>query len=478
MTYMRAWTSRRLAMRTRPLSRRPSRVARTPTTRRKRRSRPGQRHRRRMRSRPRRRSRRADARQSASQPRSPPRVARRRRSHSPARRPPAWDTRGADDWGGGQRAYLLDPQAPSPSVEMLLHAFVPATFVDHTHATAVLSLIDQPNSDELCAEAFGGGLGFVPYFMPGFSLAKKAVAVFEQNPKVEGLILDKNGIFTFGETARESYERMIEMVTLAEGRLKKKTIVAAKLPSRLASAVEVAPIIRGACALRDACGEGAHRRFVAEFRSSDAIMEYVNGKDAARYTKGVITPDHIIRTKLWPLLVPAPEVGKLEDFKKAAQATAQRFVEGYKAYFDRNKMRAQGVPMHDAAPCVVLVPGLGLLGVGAAGKVRRTTADLAEAAAETITDAEAIGKFTPISETDAFDCEYWPLELAKLGGRSALPLVRQVAVVTGAAGAIGAATAKVFDKAGAEVALLDIDGKGAAEQAKEIRGCAPRHQSR
>ena len=386
----------------------------------------------------------------------------------------ACDKLSDDDMARAQRAYLLDPQAPSPSVEMLLHAFVPAKFVDHTHATAVLSLIDQPNSDELCAETFGGGLGFVPYFMPGFSLAKKAAAVFEQNPKVEGLILDKHGIFTFGETARESYERMIEMVTLAEGRLKKnrKTIVAAKLPSRLASAVEVAPIIRGACALRDACGEGAHRRFVAEFRSSDAIMEYVNGKDAARYTKGAITPDHIIRTKLWPLLVPAPEVGKLEDFKKAAQATAQRFVEGYKAYFDRNKMRAQGVPMHDAAPCVVLVPGLGLFGLGASGKDARITADLAEAAAETITDAEAIGKFTPISETDAFDCEYWPLELAKLGGRSALPLVGQVAVVTGAAGAIGAATAKVFAKAGAEVALMDIDGKGAAEQAKAIGGSA------
>jgi len=135
-------------------------------------------------------------------------------------------------------------------------------------------------------------------------------------------------------------------------------------------------------------------------------------------------------------------------------------------------MRAQGVPMHDAAPCVVLVPGLGLFGLGASGKDARITADIAEAAAEAITDAEAIGKFTPISETDAFDCEYWPLELAKLGWRSALPLVGQVAVVTGAAGAIGAATAKVFAKAGAEVALLDIDGEGAAEQAKAIGGSA------
>ena len=119
-----------------------------------------------------------------------------------------------DEMARAQRAFLIDPQAPSPSVEMLLHAFMPAKFVDHTHATAVLSLIDQPNAAELCAEVFGGRLGFVPYLMPGFGLAKKAAEVFEKNPKVEGLILDKHGIFTFGADAREAYERMIEFVTL------------------------------------------------------------------------------------------------------------------------------------------------------------------------------------------------------------------------------------------------------------------------
>src|ERR1700690_155791 len=120
-----------------------------------------------------------------------------------------------------QRAFLIDPQAPSPSVEMLLHAFMPAKFVDHTHATAVLSLIDQPNAAELCAETFGGRLGFVPYLMPGFGLAKKAAEGFDKNPKIEGLILDKHGIFTFGADACESYERMITFVTLAENRLQK-----------------------------------------------------------------------------------------------------------------------------------------------------------------------------------------------------------------------------------------------------------------
>ena len=147
-------------------------------------------------------------------PSSPPASRRCGSSRCAALR--ARETLSDDEMARAQRAYLIDPQAPSPSVEMLLHAFMPAKFVDHTHATAVLSLIDQPNAAELCAEVFGGRLGFVPYLMPGFGLAKKAAAVFEQNPQVEGLILDKHGIFTFGGDAREAYERMIEMVTLAE----------------------------------------------------------------------------------------------------------------------------------------------------------------------------------------------------------------------------------------------------------------------
>jgi rhamnose utilization protein RhaD (predicted bifunctional aldolase and dehydrogenase)/NAD(P)-dependent dehydrogenase (short-subunit alcohol dehydrogenase family) len=381
-----------------------------------------------------------------------------------------------DEMARAQRAYLIDPQAPSPSVEMLLHAFLPAKFVDHTHATAVLSLIDQPNAAALCAQVFGGRLGFVPYLMPGFGLAKKGAEVFEKNPKVEGLILDKHGIFTFGADAREAYERMIAFVTLAENRLKKNrnaVFASAQLPQQIAPAIEVAPILRGACALRDAGGEGAHQRLIMEFRASDAILNFVNGKDVARYAHaGVVTPDHVIRSKPWPLIVPAPRLSKLDAFKSAALKAAQKFIDDYKAYFARNKARAGGAVMHDAAPRVALVPGLGLFGLGASKRDAIIAADIAQAAVAGITDAEAIGHFTSISQADMFDCEYWPLELAKLGARKDLPLAGQVAVVTGAGGAIGAATASAFAVAGAEVALLDVDGKAATEQAKAIGGNA------
>ncbi|HEY1472713.1 MAG TPA: bifunctional aldolase/short-chain dehydrogenase [Pseudolabrys sp.] len=375
-----------------------------------------------------------------------------------------------------QRAFLIDPQAPSPSVEMLLHAFTPAKFIDHTHATAVLSLIDQANAVALCAEVFGGRLGFVRYLMPGFGLAKKAAEVFDKDKSVEGLILDKHGIFTFGETARESYERMIEFVSLAENRLKKNrksVFAAAKLPQRIASATEVAPILRGACTLRDAGGEGAHKRPILEFRTGTAILNFVNGKEIARYARaGVITPDHVIRVKPWPLIVPAPAAGELGGFQRAAHKAAQKFIDTYKAYFARHRTRANGATMHAPAPRVVLVPGLGLFGLGASAKDARIAADIAQAAVDGITDAEAFGRFTSISAADMFDCEYWPPELAKLGARQDLPLGGQVAVITGAGGAIGAATASAFAAAGAEVALLDLDLKAASERAKAIGGNA------
>jgi rhamnose utilization protein RhaD (predicted bifunctional aldolase and dehydrogenase)/NAD(P)-dependent dehydrogenase (short-subunit alcohol dehydrogenase family) len=384
---------------------------------------------------------------------------------------------GDEDMVRIQRANLIDPMAPNPSVETLLHAFVPAKFVDHTHSTAVLSLVDQANGPDLCAEVYGGRLGVVPYLMPGFALAKKSAEVYDAAPAVEGLILIKHGIFTFGESAREAYERMIEMVSLAEARLKrgrKSVFAPIRLPQRSAPYAEVAPIVRGACSLKDAKVEGAWRRLVLERRASPAVLDFVNGAEVARYSQaGVVTPDHTIRTKNWPLVLPPPEDGKLDPFKAAVAAAAQEFAARYRDYFARNNTRCGGSKrMLDPLPRVVLVPGLGLIGLGRSKKDARIAADLAEAAVETIADAEAIGRFESISEADMFDVEYWSLEQAKLGKEPEKPLAGQIAVITGAAGTIGTATARAFAAAGAEVALLDIDAAGVEARARAIGGAA------
>ncbi len=376
-----------------------------------------------------------------------------------------------------QRANLIDPAAPNPSVEALLHAFIPHKFVDHTHSTAVLALTDQPDGEALCREIFGARVGYVPYVMPGFGLAKAAAQVFDADPSVEGLILVRHGIFSFGTDAKESYERMIALVSLAEQRLaknRKPAFVSAKLPARPASVADVAPIIRGACSLPEGKIDGAWKRFVLDFRGSDAVLNFVNGADVARYGQaGVVTPDHNIRIKNRPLVVAVPEHGALADFGASVRASVASYTDRYRDYFDRNNARVGGIKtMLDPMPRVVLVPGLGLFGLGRSKKDARVAADLAEAAVATITDAEAVGRFEPLPESDLFDVEYWSLEQAKLGGAKEPPLAGQVAVITGAAGAIGFATAKAFAAAGAEVVLLDIDETAAQVTARAIGGAA------
>jgi rhamnose utilization protein RhaD (predicted bifunctional aldolase and dehydrogenase)/NAD(P)-dependent dehydrogenase (short-subunit alcohol dehydrogenase family) len=376
-----------------------------------------------------------------------------------------------------QRANLIDPGAPNPSVEALLHAFIPHKFIDHTHSTAVLALTDQPDGEALCREVYGARVGYVPYLMPGFGLAKAAAEVFDADPSVEGLVLVKHGIFSFGADARQAYERMIELVTLAEERLaaqRKPAFVSIKLPDSPAKIAEVAPIVRGACGLPDGRSDGAWKRFVLDFRGGDAVMNFVNGAEVERYGQaGVVTPDHNIRIKNKPLVVAAPAEGDLSGFRDAVRAAVADYGESYKNYFARNNARVGGIKtMLDTSPRVVLVPGVGLFGLGRSRKDARVAADLAEAAIATITDAEAVGRFEPLPEADLFDVEYWSLEQAKLGSAKEMPLAGQVAVITGAAGAIGFATAKAFAAAGAEVALLDVDEAAAQAKAKSISGSA------
>jgi rhamnose utilization protein RhaD (predicted bifunctional aldolase and dehydrogenase)/NAD(P)-dependent dehydrogenase (short-subunit alcohol dehydrogenase family) len=376
-----------------------------------------------------------------------------------------------------QRENLIEPAAPNPSVETLLHAFLPHRFVDHTHANAILSLVDQPDGEAICADLYDGRMSVVPYVMPGFALAKMAADVYDAKPDVEGLILHKHGIFTFGDSARDAYERMIALVTLAEERLqrnRKAVFVTAQLPQAIAPVTVVAPILRGACSRKDAKIEGAWRRLIVDFRTGPEIMNFVGGADLARYSQaGVVTPDHTIRTKNWPLVVAAPENGKVDDFKRAAHTAVKAFVEHYQDYFTRQNARVGGIKQAlDPLPRVALVPGLGLFGLGRSKKDARIAADLAQCAIEVIADAEAIGRFESISEAEMFDMEYWSLEQAKLSAAAEKPLAGQIAVITGAGGTIGAATAKAFATAGAEVALLDLDEGAARERAKNLGGGA------
>ncbi|HZB94163.1 MAG TPA: bifunctional aldolase/short-chain dehydrogenase [Stellaceae bacterium] len=382
-----------------------------------------------------------------------------------------------EDMVNAQRANLLDSAAPNPSVETLLHAFLPQKFVDHTHSTAVLALTDQPEGEALCREVYDGRMALVPYIMPGFALAKAAAEIYEQAPGVEGLILLKHGIFTFGDDARQAYERMIEMVSLAEARLargRRNLFAVAALPTAPAPVAEVAPILRGLAAIANDRATGIAKRQILCFRRSPESLAYVNGAELARYSQvGVVTPDHTIRTKNWPLIVPAPAAGALDAWRRDVAAAVEAYAARYHAYFARhNGRQAQPKTELDPRPRVVLVPGLGLFGLGASAKEAAVAADIAENTVAVISDAEAIGRYECVSEADMFDVEYWSLEQAKLSKAAEKPLARQVALVTGGGSGIGAATAKALARAGAEVAVLDRDADAARAAAKAVGGTA------
>ena len=376
----------------------------------------------------------------------------------------ALDALSDEDMVNAQRLSLLDSRAPNPSVEALLHAFLPHKYIDHTHAWAVLSLTDGPDGAALAAEVFGDRAALVPYVMPGFALAKRAREIHAAHPGAEGLILLKHGIFSFGDSAEESYTRMIDLVSLAEARIARarRAAVSVRKPPPLARAAEAAPVLRGLAA--KASG-GAARRWILDRRSGPAVMTFVDNPEAARDSQaGPITPDHAIRTKGVPLIAPPlPASGGLDGYRAEAERAFARYADNYRAYFARRQARAgTAKTMLDPAPRVILAPGLGLFGIGKSVRDARIAADLAEAAAHVIPDAAALGGFESIGEDDLFDIEYWSLEQAKLGRAADPPLAGRIAVVTGGAGAIGRACVAAFAAAGAAVAALDLDGEAAA----------------
>jgi rhamnose utilization protein RhaD (predicted bifunctional aldolase and dehydrogenase)/NAD(P)-dependent dehydrogenase (short-subunit alcohol dehydrogenase family) len=355
--------------------------------------------------------------------------------------------------------------SPAPSVEALVHVFLPHKYIDHTHADSILALSNQKNGQEMVREALGTRVGIIPYRTSGLPLANAVIEHYERNTDIEAIVIVHHGIFIFAEDARTSYERMIEYVSRAgeyiEEMIRNRPLITYRadsvLPENVVSSVaRYANIVRGACAHRGS--DGRLCRFYVETRSSPDLVDASLSREAQVICRsGVLTPDHAIRTKntmAYIESVPADD----DDLKGLVNHIVETFQDGYHRYF-HSQLKAKRIDREelDPYPRLFLVAGVGLVALGFTRKEARIAADIGEHTIRTKLRASILGEYAPISDSHVFDMEYWSLQQKKLDKASRLPLQGQVAIVTGGGGAIGYGITDRLLAAGAAVVLSDID---------------------
>jgi rhamnose utilization protein RhaD (predicted bifunctional aldolase and dehydrogenase)/NAD(P)-dependent dehydrogenase (short-subunit alcohol dehydrogenase family) len=341
------------------------------------------------------------------------------------------------------RIATMRADAPAPSVEAILHAILPYKFVDHCHADALIALMNSRDGEDRIRDLYGDSIVIVPYVMPGFALAKLCAELFPSRVRehTRGIVLLNHGLFTFGDSAKSSYERTIELVTKAEDYLSKFQDAGKGdiLPVSRSSVRDRTTIAR----LRQEVSRVAGKPMILVTHRDDKALHFAQRPDLPKIAlQGPATPDHVIRTKRIPM------IGRDVD----------SFTLDYRLYFARNAARVSGaLTMLDPAPRVILDSQLGMVAVGADAWEAGVTGDIYRHTIDMILAATALGGWRSISEEDVFDVEYWELEQAKLGKTvSAKPFRGEIALVTGAASGIGKACVEAFMSRGAAVVGLDL----------------------
>jgi rhamnulose-1-phosphate aldolase/alcohol dehydrogenase len=365
---------------------------------------------------------------------------------------------------------LQEPSSPRPSIETLLHGFLPAVAVIHTHADAIVSLTNNDRAADVLREVYGGEVIALPYRRPGFLISREVAETFERHSKAKAILLEKHGTICWGATVEEAYVATVELISRAEEAIAHKArsrvrfggaMVPALLPEeRRRVALSVVPALRGLVS-RD-------RRVVVSFDDSPDVLDFACSGEAGELSRiGPATPDHTIYTKRLPCFVPVADAHDPTVVKDAIKAAIDRFVVDYTAYVDAHN--TAGAALTDPFPRVITVAGLGMF---TTGKDRRTAGIVSDIYHHTISvlgAATSFGGYVSLSARDAFDVEYWPLELYKLA--QAPPekeLSRRIALVTGGASGIGRAAALRLAAEGAHVVVADLDEAGARKVSDEV----------
>lgn len=348
------------------------------------------------------------------------------------------------------RGAMLDPSAPTPSVETILHAIIPFKFVDHTHADAVVTIMNTPGGEERIQQIYGPNMLIVPYVMPGFVLARTVYQLTRGIDwhKLDGIMLMNHGVFTFDDEAKRSYEKHIDIVTKAETYLEQQAVVT---PPATTTVVVDLPALAG---LRQAVAQARGSATLARLNTSAEAAAFANLPNIADVaTRGLMTPDHVLRTKRIPVVV--SDGGKQD---------VARYVADYQRYFDHNLQLlahmfvGKKLNRLDPAPRWAVWPGYGTVAFGRTMQEAAIIGEINEHTVQAIQHAEALGGWQVLREPEIFEVEYWELEQAKGRAGGAGPLLQgKIAIVSGAASGIGKACVEALTAQGACVTALDIN---------------------
>jgi rhamnulose-1-phosphate aldolase/alcohol dehydrogenase len=366
----------------------------------------------------------------------------------------------------------IDPAAPRSSIETLLHAFIPAAHVHHTHPDAINVLACSTDGKKLVAECFGDSAAWIEYIRPGFTLAKQVGAAVRDNPGLELVVLAKHGLVVWGDTAREAYERTVALCNQAAEFANSRSATAVRFggpasgqhldeDGRRRVLEAILPNLRGAVS--------SERSKLLLPDLSSTACEFVDSAAAAALTEiGAACPDHLVHTKRLPMWVPFdPATDDLDALKARLPVASGRYRAAYRAYFKEHASETDVI--FDPDPRVVLIQNVGLVAVATTLKAAGISRDLYHRAIEVMAGASGVSEFVSLSAAESFAIEYWPLELYKLSLAPAPgELQGKVAFVTGAAGGIGRAVLQSLVNAGAAVVAFDIDGTGAGESVAEL----------